>query len=82
MNEPIMFRGIVRGNSVVFSDDVGLAEGQEVVVSLQMATTTPARKLESLKRAIGSWKDEGQELDEFLEWTRQQRKIERRDPLS
>lgn len=32
-----------------------------------------------LRRACGSWAEDGDELDNYLEWNRQQRKINRRE---
>ncbi len=34
---------------------------------------------EGLLRAAGAWAEDAEELDEFLEWNRQQRKIGRRE---
>ena len=34
---------------------------------------------EGLRRAAGAWAEDAEELDEFLEWNRQQRKIGRRE---
>jgi uncharacterized protein (DUF433 family) len=38
-----------------------------------------ARVSASLRRAFGGWAEDVKELDEYLEWTRQQRKISRRE---
>jgi hydroxypyruvate isomerase len=35
--------------------------------------------IEALKRAAGSWSDDVQGLDEFLDWNRRQRKMSRRE---
>ena len=35
--------------------------------------------LDALQRAAGSWSDDPEGLDRFLEWNRQQRKVKRRE---
>lgn len=34
---------------------------------------------EGLRRSFGGWVDDAEELDQYLEWTRQQRKLRRRE---
>jgi hypothetical protein len=38
---------------------------------------TPDRSGEGLRRAFGAWAEDSEELDSYLEWNRQQRKIGR-----
>jgi hypothetical protein len=38
-----------------------------------------ANGLDALKRAAGSWSDDPEGLDRFLDWNRQQRKVKRRE---
>src|SRR5437879_2857182 len=38
-----------------------------------------ARTPVGLRRSFGGWEDDAEELDKYLEWTRQQRKIKRRE---
>jgi len=38
-----------------------------------------ARVPEGVRRSFGGWADEAQELDEYLDWARQQRKLRRRE---
>ncbi len=38
-----------------------------------------ARAPEWIRRKAGAWAEDGEDLDEYLEWTRQQRKIGRRE---
>ncbi len=55
--------------------------GQPVNVTLQ-PVPTDGQDLsadERLRRAFGGWAENGEELDEFLQWNRQQRKTSRRE---
>jgi uncharacterized protein (DUF433 family) len=38
-----------------------------------------ARVPEGLRRSFGGWADEARELDEYLDWVREQRKLRRRE---
>jgi len=38
-----------------------------------------ARVPEGMRRSFGGWAEDAEELDEYLEWTRQQRKLRRRE---
>ena len=73
--------GIVHGKSIQLNEEPGLPDGQFVVVTLDPARSgesprTPAA-LESLRRAAGSWSDDVEGLDRYLEWNRHQRKAPR-----
>ncbi len=76
-------RGTVHGKIIQLEADSGLPDGQQVTVTLEPAPSQPAEResaLESLKRAAGGWSDDPEGLDQFLEWNRQQRKLNRREP--
>ena len=77
---PTILRGTVHGKTIELEAESGLPEGQQVTVTLQPAPqqqTVSETPLEALKRAAGSWSDDPEGLDRFLEWNRQQRKINR-----
>jgi uncharacterized protein (DUF433 family) len=38
-----------------------------------------ARVPEWIRRTAGAWSDDAEELDKYLEWTREQRKVDRRE---
>lgn len=48
---------------------------REDVVALRHYARTPI----GIRRSFGGWADEAEELDKYLEWTRQQRKLRRRE---
>ena len=81
-SKPALLRGTVYGKTIELESESGLPVGQQVTVMLEPAPQQPTmddRSLEALKRAAGSWSDDPEGLDRFLEWNRQQRKINRRE---
>jgi hypothetical protein len=79
---PTILRGIVHGKSIELEAESGLPEGQQVTVRLEPAPKEQRfieGPLGALKRAAGSWSDDPEGLDRFLEWNRQQRRINRRE---
>jgi hypothetical protein len=81
MNHSTMFKGVIQGKIIELEREPGLAPGQPVLVSImpQLETNNQQELApgEGLRQAFGGWADDGEELDEYLEWTRQQRKIQR-----
>ncbi|MFL5243272.1 MAG: hypothetical protein ACJ8FY_14295 [Gemmataceae bacterium] len=77
---PTILRGTVHGKTIELEAESGLPEGQQVTVTLELQKQTENQSyLEALKRAAGSWSDDPEGLDRFLEWNRQQRKFNRRE---
>ena len=84
ISTPTILRGTIHGKTIELEAESGLTEGQQVTVKLEPAPqqqTVRVSSLEALKRAAGSWSDDPAGLDRFLEWNRQQRKINRRETL-
>ena len=72
-------RGIVHGKTIELDEETGLSDGQEVNVLVQ-PVEAGAQRLppgEGLRRAFGGWAEDAEELDAYLEWNRQQRKMSR-----
>jgi len=79
---PTMMKGIVHGKVIELETEPGLPDGQRVNVLVEPVPEQETRaedSLEALKRAAGSWSDDPEGLDRFLEWNRRQRKINRRE---
>jgi hypothetical protein len=74
-----MHRGVVHGCTIELQDDVGLPDGQEVTVTVRPISPNRADSPagEGMRRAFGAWADDGDQLDEFLQWNRQRRKMSR-----
>lgn len=76
---PGVFAGVVHGKTIELAEAPGLPDGQavSVIVNPVEPGTASSSPGEGLRRAFGGWAEEGEELDRFLEWTRQQRTIRR-----
>jgi hypothetical protein len=77
MESTNLLSGVVHGSTIQLDQDAGLPEGQRVTVIVQPEVKrTPG---EGLLRAFGAWAEDADEVDEFLAWNRQRRKIGRRE---
>ena len=72
-------RGVVHGKTIELDDDTGLPDGQPVTVTVQPVPTDQGQLApgEGLRRSFGAWADDAEDLDKYLDWNRQQRKIGR-----
>jgi hypothetical protein len=73
--------GVIHGNAIQLDEASGFPEGQKVVVRIEPVPRHGDAKeaLEALKRAAGSWADDPDGLDRYLDWNRRQRKGNRRE---
>jgi hypothetical protein len=74
-------KGVIHGRTIELEAEPGLPDGQavSVVVEPVMPKNSQAA-LEALKRAAGAWENDDPEgLEQYLEWNRQQRKVNRRE---
>jgi hypothetical protein len=81
-NDAAMLRGVVHGKTIQLEDETGLPDGQQVTITVQpvsdievLAGRLPSG--EGMRRSAGGWADDAKELDRYLEWNRQQRKLSR-----
>jgi hypothetical protein len=72
-------RGIVHGKTIELLRETGLPDGQEVTVTLE-AMAAPLAPGDGIRESAGGWAEDAEELDQYLEWNRQQRKASRRSP--
>jgi hypothetical protein len=80
-NTPTVFRGVIHGRFIELEAEAGLADGEAVAVTLQ-SLQEPGGRLapgEGIRRSAGGWADDAAELDEYLAWNRERRKIGRRE---
>jgi len=73
-------KGTVHGRTIELETEPGFPDGQQVTVTVELVP--PQQRavedpLEALKRAAGSWADDPEGLDRYLEWNRRQRKVNR-----
>ena len=75
-------RGVIHGRAIQLQEEPGYPDGQEVTVTVEpsaQSQVTATETLDALKRAAGSWSDDTEGLDRYLEWNRQKRKVHRRE---
>ena len=67
-------RGVIHRKVIELEQGPGLPDGQEVSVRVDVvsAATSPTSRaaLTALRRAAGSWADDEEEWDRYLEWNR------------
>jgi hypothetical protein len=72
-----LLRGVVHGRMIELENELGLPDGQSVMVVVQPSNAEVDRSAVSqesgLRRAFGAWAEDAKELDEYLEWNRRQR---------
>lgn len=78
-NIRIPMKGVVHGRTIELTEEPGLPEGEEVIVTLEPAVPhRPAGKPgEGLRRSFGGWADEADDLDAYLAWNRRERQQSR-----
>ena len=70
-----MLKGVIHGRTIDLAEEPGLPDGQEVTVIIQ---ANVPKAMEGVFRSAGACADEADDLDAYLAWNRQQRKISRR----
>lgn len=73
--------GIVRGKLIELEQEPGLPDGQAVRVTLEpvSAREEGLPPGEGIRRSVGGWSDDPEGLEQYLEWNRQERQIDRRE---
>jgi hypothetical protein len=80
MSDLIRARGTIHGQTIELEKPISIAEGEVVDITISRTLLQQPDDLqpgEGLRRSAGAWADDAEELDEFLEWNRQQRKQSR-----
>jgi hypothetical protein len=79
-----VFKGVVHGKIIELERAVNLPEGEQVTVVIRRATNGPTPQPgEGLRRAFGSWADDGEGVDQVLEQLRRDREQDdRMGPIS
>ena len=79
-NNKSVLKGIIHGRTIELEAEPGLPDGQAVSVIVEAVTPTDSQAVfEAFKAAAGGWADDIEGLDKYLEWNRQQRKVNRRE---
>ncbi len=69
--------GVIQGDSIHLNQPSSLPAGTQVEVVVTLSSQGPSAT-RTLAELFGAWKEDGDQLDEHVEWCRQQRKVERR----
>jgi hypothetical protein len=78
MTDSTVLRGVVHGKTIELEQEPGLPDGQQVTVTMQpVSQEEQLAPGEGLRRSFGAWAEDAEELDRYLEWNRQHRKISR-----
>lgn len=78
----LTFKGTIRGRIIELDQEPGLPDGQEVTIQLATSGVSPGMQIppgEGIRRSAGAWAEDAEDLDQFMEWSRQQRKHSRRE---
>ncbi len=77
---PAIMKGVIHGRLIELSEEPGLPDGQTVSVTVQpVSEVEPLPPGEGLRRAFGAWAEDADELDRYVEWSRLQRRVDRRE---
>lgn len=76
-----ILKGTIHGKTVQLDVESGLPDGQAVNVTLEPTpaaeSVRSAEAWDALQRAAGTWSDDVDGLDRYLEWNRYRRKVTR-----
>ena len=70
-------RGVVHGKVIQLETDIGLPDGQEVAVSVRPLESKRETFGEGLRRSAGSWADDPDGVNAYLEEIRRARQFDR-----
>lgn len=73
----IVLKGTIRGRSIELEQPANLPDGQQVTVVVEPLPGEAREPGQGIQESAGSWAEGGEELDRFLQWTREQRKLNR-----
>jgi hypothetical protein len=71
-------RGTVHGRMIRLETDVGLPEGQPVIVSVQPLGAKPGSPGQGVQSSAGAWADDMDGLEAYLKEDRLARKLDHR----
>lgn len=72
-----VFRGTAHGKTIKLEGELGLPDGEPVTVIVHAREGKRLPPGEGIRRSAGGWGDDPEGLDQFLEWNRRQRQIDR-----
>jgi hypothetical protein len=69
-------RGTIHGKTIELEVAPNLPSGQEVDVTIKPVSEAQLAG-EGLQQAFGAWAEDPEDLDDIIDWNRQQRKVNR-----
>lgn len=72
--------GKIRGKFIELDRDLGLPDGEDVTISIhrqQVTSNESYQPGDGIRKSAGAWAEDAEELDKYLAWNRQQRKMGR-----
>ena len=73
------YLGIVNGSTIELKQAIGIPDGAEVEVTIKPNRMTDEQRKQKLQAAFGGCSEDATDLDEFLTWNKQQRRLDRTD---
>ena len=73
----VVLRGIVHGKSIELEHPLSIPDGSEIELVVKHEPISAEQKRQRLEAIFGSCATDSQEIDEFLNWNREQRKHNR-----
>ena len=79
MMQMIQTRGTVHGKTITLEQPIEIAEGEivELTITRFQSSSGQRKPGEGVRQSAGSWAEDANELDEYLEWNREQRRQSR-----
>ncbi len=76
-------KGKVRGHLIELDRDPGLPDGEDVTVTIERRSVADMRQTpgDGLRSALGSWAEDGEGLDRFIEETYRARHTPHRNEM-
>ena len=72
-----VLRGIVHGKSIELEHPLPMPDGSEIELVVKRTPMSAEQRKQRLEAIFGSCEQDAEDLDEFLNWNREQRKHSR-----
>ncbi|MCC6509438.1 MAG: hypothetical protein IT423_10040 [Pirellulaceae bacterium] len=72
------FQGILQGQSIKLDRPPSLPDGSKVNVTVRKAKLSASERADKLKELFGGCAEDASDLDRYMDWNHQQRRLNRR----
>ena len=73
------YLGIIHGSTIELQQVLGIPDGAEVEITIKSNPITDEQRKQKLEAVFGGCSADAADLDEFLDWNTQQRRLDRPD---